>query len=348
MIKGGHTDMNSSLRCVECREVLPENLRQLMDMKGNVFYSEKYYNAQLANGFKPVYLYDEEYFLLAVICKEWFVFKAVALPVECLLIQNQHEESEKEFLNKVVSYLKTNKKVHWIGPTSTSAFFMAYPDDSEWIPFGSHVVDLTQPEDILWNHIHSKHRNVIRKAEKAELNIVSGNSEKLIRDFAYLDKVTWERSGQKGHGIRCFESLIETYGEQIIIFCIYKEDEIQGGIILQYNKCMAYYLYGGSVNNVQLGAMNYLHWYAMLYLKKKQVRKYSFLGCRINEDENSKYHTLQRFKSRFGGELVSGYMFKVPCNSFMYRLERRLRYIKRNHGRQCPLDIIDEERYKWV
>lgn len=111
---------------------------------------------------------------------------------------------------------------------------------------------------------------------------------------------------------------------------------------------MSYYLYGGSIDDVQLGAMNYLHWYAMINLKKRGVQQYSFLGCRINEDIDSKYHTLQRFKSRFGGTLVSGYMFKIPCNIFMYHLERRLRYIKRNYGRQCPLDIIDEERYKWV
>ncbi len=340
--------MDHKLQCVECRENLPKALREFMDEKCNVFYSQKYYDVQLANGYKPVYLYDEEYFLLAVICRELFIFKAVSLPVEYVSIRDQHEESEKLFLNKVVSYLKREKRVHWIGPTSTSAFFMAYPDGSEWIPFGSHVVDLTQTEDTLWSKIHSKHRNVIRKAEKAELSIVSGNSEKLIKDFAYLDKVTWERSGRKGYSIKFFESLVESYGEQIIIFCIYKGNEIQGGIVLQYNVCMSYYLFGGSVNDVQLGAMNYLHWHAMLYLKDKGVRQYSFLGCRINEDVDSKYHTLQRFKSRFGGELISGYMFKIPCNYFMYHLERRLRYMKRNHGKQCPLDIIDEERYKWM
>lgn len=340
--------MDKGLQCIEQRSGLPRDLQKFMDERGSVFYSEKYYNAQLANGYKPLYLYDDEYFLLAVICRELFIFKAVSLPVECLSLVDQHKESEKEFLNKIVSFLKTNKKVHWIGPSSTAAFFMAYPDGSEWIPFGSHVVDLTQPEDVLWSNVHSKHRNVIRKAEKAELNIVFGNSEKLIEDFAYLDKITWARSGRKGYGIKRFEELVATYGEQIIIFCIYKGDEIQGGIVLQYNEAMSYYMYGGSINDVQLGAMNYLHWYAMLYLKKKGVRRYSFLGCRINEDEDSKYHTLQRFKSRFGGELISGYMFKVPCNSFMYHLERGLRYIKRNHGRPCPLDIIDEERYKWV
>lgn len=340
--------MESMLQCVEQRENLPEDLREYMDKNGNVFYSDRYYKVQLESGYKPLYLYDKEYFLLVVICRELYIFKVASLPVECLSIQDRHKENEKEFLNKVVSYLRKSRKVHWIGPTSTSAFFMAYPDGSEWIPFGSHVVDLTLPQDVLWNNVHSKHRNVIRKAEKAGLTIRFGNSEELIQDFAYLDKVTWERSGKKGKGIKWFENLVEAYGEQILIFCIYKEKEIQGGIVLHYNDCMSYYQYGGSVNDVQLGAMNYLHWYAMLYLKDKGIRRYSFLGCRINEDENSKYHTLQRFKSRFGGELVRGYMFKVPCNFFMYCLERRLRYVKRNRGRRCPLDIIDEERNKWV
>ena len=325
--------MSDTLQCAITREKIPNYIKKIMDNKGNLFYSEKYYEIEIKKNNKPFYLYDDNYILLIVICKELFVFKAASLPVECLSIHEVHDENEKDFLNKVVEYLKNKKRVHWIGPTSTSAFFMAYPDGSEWIPFG---------------RIHSKHRNVIRKAEKAELNIVVGNTEQLIKDFAYLDKVTWERSNRKSHSASFFRNLVKTYGEQIIIFCIYKNTELQGGIVLQYNKRMSYYLYGGSINDVQLGAMNYLHWYAMLYLKRQGVEKYSFLGCRINEDPNSKYHTLQRFKGRFGGDLISGYMFKVPCNYFMYNLERRLRYIKRNRGKKCPLDIIDEERYKWV
>lgn len=340
--------MSDCLKCAMRREDLPESLKEVLNSRGNIFYTEKYYEVQVNKKYKPIYLYDDEYLIMVVLCRELFVFYVASLPVEYISLREHHRECEKEFLNKMVSYLQNVQRVHWIGPTSTSAFFMAYPDGSEWIPFGSHVVDLQQSEETLWNNVHSKHRNVIRRAEKEGLNIVSGNSRKLLEDFAYVDKITWERSGQKGHSVSFFEKLVELYQEQIILFGIYKQDEIQGAIILQYNEQMSYYLYGGCINDVQLGAMNYLHWYAMLYLKSKGVKKYSFLGCRINEDIDSKYHTLQRFKSRFGGELVRGYMFKIPCNNFMYRLERRLRYIKRNHGKQCPLDIIDEERYKWV
>ena len=340
--------MSNDLNCVENRERLPDSIKTILDRDCNIFYSERYYNVQIENGYTPIFLYDEEYIILVVLCKELFVFKVASLPVEYVSIKASHKESEKEFLNKMVSYLTNVKRVHWIGPTSTSAFFMAYPDNSEWIPFGSHVVNLLLSEEELWNNLHSKHRNVIRKAEKAELSIRIGNHDKLIEDFAYLDKITWNRSGMKGHGVPFFKNLVEKYGDQIIIFCIYKCDQIQGGIILQYNECMSYYLYGGCLNDVQLGAMNYLHWYAMMYLKREGVKQYSFLGCRINEDIDSKYHTLQRFKSRFGGELVKGYMFKIPCNRFAYNLERKLRYIKRNHGKECPLDIIDEERHKWV
>lgn len=198
--------MDNNLNCEECRNNLPDSLKEFLDKNCNVFYSETYYEVQLKKQYKPIYLYDEEYILLVVLCRELFVFKVAMLPVEYVSIQNQHIESAKEFLNKIVFYLKNIKKVHWIGPTSTSAFFMAYPDKSEWIPFGSHVVDLSQTEDTIWANIHSKHRNVIRKAEKAGLNIIFGNSEQLIEDFSYLDKITWKRSGMKGHNAEFLET----------------------------------------------------------------------------------------------------------------------------------------------
>jgi lipid II:glycine glycyltransferase (peptidoglycan interpeptide bridge formation enzyme) len=80
----------------------------------------------------------------------------------------------------------------------------------------------------------------------------------------------------------------------------YKEGEPQAGAILCYNQAMCYYMHA-SRNHSFTGQRNLLQWRAMLDMKAAGVKKYSFVGCRINEDENSKYHGIQRFKERFGG-----------------------------------------------
>ena len=59
---------------------------------------------------------------------------------------------------------------------------------------------------------------------------------------------------------------------------------------------------------------------AMKLMKERGVKYYDFVGARINPDEGSKYEGIQRFKSRFGGELKKGYLWKMPLNKFKYKL----------------------------
>ena len=47
-----------------------------------------------------------------------------------------------------------------------SSTFKAAPCGAEAIPFGSHIVTLDNTEENLWSAVHSKHRNVIRKARQ--------------------------------------------------------------------------------------------------------------------------------------------------------------------------------------
>ena len=89
----------------------------------------------------------------------------------------------------------------------------------------------------------------------------------------------------------------------------------------------------------------------MLDMKEKGVKYFSFVGCRINEDENSKFHGIQRFKERFGGELKQGYLFKLDFNPFRHCLFNFLlafrNLIKGNHKFVIQKDIIDQEIHKW-
>ena len=79
-------------------------------------------------------------------------------------------------------------------------------------------------------------------------------------------------------------------------------------------------------------------------MKSNGVKKYSFVGCRIGEDEDSKYHSIQRFKERFGGTLEQGYMFKTVMSQWKYQLFHCLYKIK---NKTVLTDAIDQELPKW-
>jgi lipid II:glycine glycyltransferase (peptidoglycan interpeptide bridge formation enzyme) len=203
---------------------------------------------------------------------------------------------------------------------------------------------LNNDEETLWKNMHSKHRNSIRRADKGNVKIKFGSRE-LLYDYLILDYDTWERSDKKGNSIEYYENIFNYLADNAVVVIGYKDSVPQGGAIFIFNKEGAYYMYGASKNNPEPGTMNLLHWKAMLYMKDRGVKKYNFVGCRINVDEGSKYQGIQRFKEHFGGDLQMGYMFKVVINKTMYSLfQKSIQTVNKTKYN----DAIDQEIHKWI
>lgn len=328
-------------------------ITELKDLAGNltdanVFYTQNYFNAEIEKGNEFFYLCSSSYVLGVRVTKRLF-FRYAFFPSEPYMYKSGGEKL-KDFLNQVCLYLKRECGIQWINENDTASLFMDYPDGAISIPFGSHVIDLTKSEEDLWKGVHSKHRNVIKKAEKDGVVIESGTTDKLISDYYRIDVETWERSNKKANNQYELGNFLKSLKENAILYMAYKDGEAQSGAIFYYNTQMCYYMLGANTNSPSTGSGNLLQWKAMLDMKNKGVKKYSFVGCRINEDENSKYHGIQRFKERFGGELVKGYLFKVIFCKFKYMLFQALLAIKCfiNTGKiERPKDIIDQEIHKW-
>ena len=95
-------------------------------------------------------------------------------------------EEEKSFLNSVVEHFRSCG-ASMILPATTNTIFRTYPDGATAAPYGTYIINLEQPEEILWNKLHSKHRNVIRNAMNKGVEIQSGVKHldvafELIRD----------------------------------------------------------------------------------------------------------------------------------------------------------------------
>lgn len=315
----------------------------------NVFFGENY-SSFVCDGScsSSVYVYSEKYVMPVSICKK-FMFcwgRFLSEPY----IYSEGNDSLKAFLNNTCQFLKKAYGIQWIEITPAYTFFNEYPEGAKHVPFGSHVINLTLDEEILFNNIHSKHRNVIKKAEKEGVVIEKGVSDKLISDYYKIDILTWKRSNRTASGEGTLHKIVNKLKENIIIYIAYKDGEPQSGAVFFYNNAMCYYMHGANNDNPVTGSGNLLQWQAIKDMKAYGVAKFSFVGCRINEDKNSKYHGIQRFKERFGGELVQGFLFKKVLSKFYFNLfifsKTCISLLK--HGRIVNTkDIIDEEIYKW-
>ena len=320
---------------------LPEYIKKKL-AGANVFFAESYEQYIRKSGQEMLYVYSELLIIPVVVYKKIKIKYAMYVSEYYELTAQCSMEEKKAFLNEVQDVLRKKEKIAWVA-TSAASFFDTFPSKSMRIPFGSHVIDLTRDIDELWGNVHTKHRNSVRKAEKSNIEVRVGGME-LLKDYCLLDNATWERSGKKSYGESFFENILAGLKNNAIIFMAYKENVPQSGACYFFNKQMCYYMYGASSDHPETGATNYMHWEAVKYLKSIGVKKYSFVGCRIGEDEDSKYHSIQRFKERFGGTLEQGYMFKAVMSPWKYQLFHSLYKMK---NKTDLTDAIDQELPKW-
>lgn len=323
---------------------LPENIVEAASA-ANVFYTDGYAAMQAEKGATAIYLYDEA-FLWVVFLKRKFVFRYAFIPTEYVLLKKINEEEERTHLDEAVRVLQKKLKCQWIGPTGVTAMFHVAPKNSRHIPFGNQLLDLTEDEEVLWNNIHSKHKNSIRKAEKDGVHICSGNSEELLEKFLLIDAQTWRRSGIETHTRMELEPMLKNMKDNLLVALAERNGEVQAGAVFLYNKEMAYYMYGATKDHPSTGSANLLQWKSILEMKHQGVKRYSFVGYRFNAEPDSKYYSIQRFKGRFGPSVDEGVMFKCIFNKPMYNLSRFVVSLFKNHGKKS-LDIIEQEYPKW-
>ena len=221
-----------------------------------------------------------------------------------------------------------------------------HPEKAEYCKFGSYIIELDKSEDDIFAGFHTKHRNVVRKAEKDGLTVDFGHQ---YADVCYEQiKDTYERQQRVAYSKEHFEKL-KLLGENVDFWVVKNGDEIQGCAVLLWSKGFSsYYLHGGSCAHPHGGALNLLHWEAIKKMKQRGVLKYDFVGARVNPEPGSKLEGIQRFKSRFGGEMKVGYMWRYVNRPIRYKLYSLLlnMYMKYVRHDNTFSDIIKEERSK--
>lgn len=274
------------------------------------------------------------------------VFRLIRFPVQTLPLNGELDvEKEREFLNSAVGHFRLTG-ADLIIPATFNSVFRTYPEGAIAAPYGSYTLNLNQPEDTLWKRLHQKHRNVIRNATKKGVRILSGPEHlefayRLVRDSfmrsakGFMDKM---RIGFR-MDYDAFKNQVQSFGENVKVFVAEYKGIVQGCAVIPFSQHSAYYMHGGSIPRPLTGATNLLQWEAIRLFHELGVRKYDFFGARMAPEKGSKLEGIIRFKKRFGGDYIPGYMWKFPFRRLKYSLYSMAARV-RSGG-----DVVDQERH---
>ncbi len=256
-------------------------------------------------------------------------------------------QEEQNFLEEAVAYIGTHQLAHRIVQPANFALFSEVPKSSSFAPYGSYVINLKElDEEALLAGMQARYRTAVRAAQKLNPEIRMGKEE--LKAFWDLHQATMDRTRMYAEPYNELKDLSDTSDRTVLIANCYINGELQGGVCIAWSGYGAYYLHGASGNSpLSDGAIKYLHYRCMCYLKQQGAERYDFVGARLSDVSGTKLEGIQNFKKRFGSELKTGYLWKKDISPFVCAAYDSLLLLKLTlKGAKPPKDIIDQERNK--
>jgi hypothetical protein len=244
---------------------------------------------------------------------------------------------ERAFLTEALDHFRA-LKADMIIPASNNALFRTFPDGADAAPYGSYVIDLTRDEEALWRGIDRIVRQNINSARKKGVTVLDGSRR--IEAGYELVAETFRRSKLPFMSGRSFRRYLEGLGDGGLTLMAEAGGILQSYVVFGYSRSCAYAIYAGNLRNQVQGANKLIYWEAIQRFRRLGVRRYDFMGARVDPAPGSKQDEINLFKKRFGAELKQGFMWKYafhPWRSRLYQLAARFR----SGG-----DIVDAERRK--
>jgi len=183
------------------------------------------------------------------------------------------------------------------------------------------VVDLEQPEDVLWNGVEAKTRKVIRQAVRdgVEVERVQLSAETWNSFHAAYEKLRNRKKNADPLGIGQIGELVEKGS-----FVMTASRDANGNVLSwhSYVRCQGYVRLINTIsdidpsrdtqwNNLVGRAHRLHHWKDMLLFKEEGVKAYDLGGVyRGTEDEEQ--INIARFKTSFGGAPAETYDAVLP------------------------------------
>jgi len=193
------------------------------------------------------------------------------------------------------------------------------------IEYGSYVLDLEKDNQVIWDAIDKKHRNVIRNAEKRGVIIKETTN---IKKYYFLSQETYRRSMAAGPSFQAFKKVFDSLGSSNMcrIFFAEKDGKIMAAAFMLLCGEKVTYWHGATSDNSILGSSNLLHWHLIKKFKSKKFKFYDFGGASFEGE--GKVKGINTFKKKFGGDLKIFYGGNKIYSSGGFKLFRILKEIK--------------------
>jgi hypothetical protein len=251
---------------------------------------------------------------------------------------------EAEFCNEAICFFKKTKLCHRVVQPTNYCLFNSFPQSSTFISFGTYKVNLsnTSPKQILAN-MQPRYRTAINQVAKLNYEIKFGIDE--LKNFVKLHQQTMQRTESYFESETTIKNILSNAPNSSLLANIYINNEIQGGVFIQYSNYSAYYMHGASAKTtIAIGAIKFLHYQIMCRFAEMNIRCYDFVGARLSDTLSPKLQSIQDFKKRFGSKLETGYLWKIDLNKSICLLYDTLLKIKcKLKNKAFPIDIIDQE-----
>ena len=187
------------------------------------------------------------------------------------------------------------------------------------------ALDLSSSE-IIWQNIHSKNRNMIRKAEKNGIEILHGKGMELMDLFMEIYNATMDKDKADEYYFfkRPFYESIDRdlHDNYEMFYAIYEGKIISMSIMIFANGRLNYHLSGSVMEYRNLAPSNLLLYKAALWGCEHGMKTFH-LGGGVGSGEDN----LFKFKAAFNRN--SDYRFSIGQQIFDYKQYRRLVELRR-------------------
>ena len=217
------------------------------------------------------------------------------LTKKLLELAKQEEDIVFVRISPLLEDLEENKKIfEEVGYRDAPIYMHA---ETTW------QLDLTKSEEELMMGMRKNTRNLVRRAEKDGVEIISGTDEKFIKDFFNLYKETAGKHGFTPFSEKYIKEEINAFNGKVKVYLAkYNRKIISGAVIVHYGAGAFYHHGASSQEYIKIPAAYLLQWRAILDAKIGGRNIYNFWGIAKNE-ENKKHpwYGLTFFKKGFGG-----------------------------------------------
>jgi peptidoglycan pentaglycine glycine transferase (the first glycine) len=175
-------------------------------------------------------------------------------------------------------------------------------------PLRTILLDLSPSEETLLAALKEKWRYNVRLAARKGVTVRTATTEADVRTWYDLLRITSTRDRFGIHTLDYYLhiwQLLAPFNQVRLLLAEY-QGQVLAGIFVGLFAQQVIYLYGASSNEQRHLMPNYLlQWEAIRYAKRYSARSYDFWGIPATDDDTEAMAGVYRFKSGWGGRVVS-------------------------------------------